>query len=298
MRSVPAPAMIPPVATVLDPRERLDVDRVGAGLFRAVHRERVADVLNDLRERRVSAVILSTARCLGEDAVRTSRVVREFPGIPTVAVLSFHGSAAPEDVLAVGNCGIRHIVDVRTATGWGALRNAIASVAGHEGSEKTVAEILSQVGGPGSDVAAFMLALFGGYSSPRTVRQLATSLGVLPSTLVSRFYRAGLPAPKQYLAYAGLVRAARLFENPGMSIADVANHLGHSSPQSFARHVRTYSGHPAGEFRRRYDACAMLRRFRDELVIPHVGRLRALSPVAERMRRYRPFIVTERGGAA
>ena len=37
----------------------------------------------------------------------------------------------------------------------------------------------------------------------------------------------------------GLIRAARLFENPGLSVARVANHLDYSSPQSFGRHVRT-----------------------------------------------------------
>ena len=64
-----------------------------------------------------------------------------------------------------------------------------------------------------------------------TVRQLSVQLGVLPSTLMSRFFRSGLPAPKRYLAEARLVRAARLFENPGFSIANVANHLDYSSPQ-------------------------------------------------------------------
>jgi AraC-like DNA-binding protein len=287
MRETPGRASIPPVATVLEPRERAEVDRIGAGLYRAVHRERVADVIVDLRQRRVSAVVLSTARCTGEELVRTMRVVRDFPGIPTLALLSQHGRSAPEDLLAVGNCGIRHIIDVRTPAGWKNLRRVIASMAANEGNDEAVARVLDDVGGPEGDMAAFMLALFDGYSSPRTVRQLAAVLGVLASTLVSRFYRAGLPAPKRYLAFAGLVRAARLFENPGLSIADVANHLGHSSPQSFARHIRTYSGVSAGEFRRRYSGNAMLQRFRDELVAPHRAQLRALSPVVERPRRPR-----------
>ncbi len=287
MGVAPGHATIPPVATVLEPRERADVDRIGAGLYRAVHRERIADVMVDLRQRRVSAVVLSTARCTGDELIRTTRVVRDFPGIPTLALLSHHGRAAPEDLLAVGNCGIRHIIDVRVPAGWNNLRQAIASLAANDGHDEAVARVMEDVGGPDGDIAAFMLALFGGYSSPRTVRQLAAELGVLASTLVSRFYRAGLPAPKRYLALAGLVRAARLFENPGLSIADVANHLGHSSPQSFARHIRTYSGVSAGEFRRRYNGETMLQRFRHDLVAPHTEKLRALSPVLERSRRPR-----------
>src|SRR4029078_1706500 len=72
-----------------------------------------------------------------------------------------------------------------------------------------------------------------------TVRALAQQLDVLPSTLMSRFFRARAPAPKHSLALSRLVRAARLCEHPGFSVANVANPLGYSSPQSFGRPVRT-----------------------------------------------------------
>jgi AraC-like DNA-binding protein len=97
---------------------------------------------------------------------------------------------------------------------------------------------------------------------------------------MSRFFRAGLPAPKRYLAMARLVRAAHLFENHGFSVANVANHLEYSSPQSFGRHVRTLLHVTAVEFRDRYDGAGMLDRFREELVIPHVAALRRLSPLS------------------
>ena len=108
------------------------------------------------------------------------------------------------------------------------------------------------------------------------------SLNVLPSTLMSRFFRARLPAPKTYLSFARLIRAARLFENPGLSVADVSNHLEYSSPQSFGRHVRTILGITAGEFRRSHDGERMLRRFRDELIVPELEKLRELHPLAVR----------------
>src|SRR6185503_690331 len=118
-------------------------------------------------------------------------------------------------------------------------------------------------------------------SPPRlsTVRALSVQLGVLPSTLMSRFFRAGLPAPKRYLAEARLVRAARLFENPGFSIANVSNHLDYSSPQSFGRHVRTLMQLTAVQFRARYDGESMLQHFREELVLPHIDALRELNPL-------------------
>ena len=97
---------------------------------------------------------------------------------------------------------------------------------------------------------------------------------------MSRFFRARVPAPKQYLAMARLIRAARLFENPGFSVANVANHLDYSSPQSFGRHVRTLMRLTAMQFREQYDGEGMLQHFRQTLVLPHLDRLRALRPLS------------------
>ena len=96
---------------------------------------------------------------------------------------------------------------------------------------------------------------------------------------MSRFFRARLPAPKRYLATARLCRAARLFENAGLSVANVALTLDYSSPQSFGRHVRTLLGMTAVDFRHRYDGEGMLQHFRDVLIHPHIEKLRNLHPL-------------------
>src|SRR5690349_16031843 len=97
---------------------------------------------------------------------------------------------------------------------------------------------------------------------------------------MSRFFRAGLPAPKRYLAMARLVRAAQLFENPGLSISNVANRLDYSSPQSFGRHVRGLIQLSAVEFRQRYDGEGMLQRFRSDLITPYLSRLHTFTPLS------------------
>jgi len=75
------------------------------------------------------------------------------------------------------------------------------------------------------------------------------------------------------------VRAAHLFENQGFSVANIANHLEYSSPQSFGRHVGGMLGLTAQEFRQRYDGAGMLDRFRQDLVIPYAGGLKRLRPL-------------------
>jgi len=95
---------------------------------------------------------------------------------------------------------------------------------------------------------------------------------------MSRFFRARLPAPKKYLALARLIRAAKLFENPGLSVASVANYLNYSSPQSFGRHVRTVMKMSPVLFRETYDGTGMLQYFRSELVLPYADTLRTFRP--------------------
>lgn len=278
--SSPASAMSAgAVATILTPSERARVDAAGEGVYQALHRESVDDVLRDLRERRASAVLLSVARCDGRTAARIASVVREFPRVPAVALLSQADDTAPQTVLALGRYGVERLVDVRSAAGWRELREVLAEDRS-DPFQRYVLEMLARdLAGAPVECHRFFQLIFRGTPLIVTVRALARHVGVVPSTLMSRFFRAQLPPPKRYLALARLTRAARLFENPGLSVASVANALEYSSPQSFGRHVRTLLRITAVQFRERYDGEGMLRRFREELVLPHLPSLRRFDPV-------------------
>jgi AraC-like DNA-binding protein len=145
---------------------------------------------------------------------------------------------------------------------------------------RALSQLAMDLNGASTDCWRFFEALFTAPPQVVTVRNFSTYLGVLPSTLMSRFFRAKLPAPKRYLSVARLVRAARLFENPGFSVANIANHLDYSSPQSFGRHVRTVLGMTAVEFRRQYDGASMLLHFRETLVLPYAAGLCQLKPLS------------------
>lgn len=269
------------VATVLTPAERLRVDAAGEGLYRAIHRDSVDDVIRDLKERRAGAVLVSVSRCSDSHAAsRMAVVVREFPRVPAVALLTQFEPDSAQAVLALGRCGVSQLVDVRHPTGWRELRAALMADRGDEIRRLALGQLAVDLAGAPDDCWRFFASLFDTVNGVSTVRALARQLCVLPSTLMSRFFRAGLPAPKRYLAFARLVRAARLFENPGLSIANVANHLDYSSPQSFGRHIRTLIGTTALEFRRHYDGEGMLHSFREQLILPHIRTLRQFRPLA------------------
>lgn len=275
-----APPAPPTITTLLDPLERARVDAAGAGYYRAVHRESFEDAVRDLRERRAGAMLLSVARCAPSETVRLAAVVREFPQSPAVALLSTNTASAAQTVLALGRSGVRTLVDVRTPVGWSELREVLRAEAVGELERLALARLAVDLAGVSDDCWLFFETLVRDARTLGTVRALARRLGVLPSTLVSRFFRLNMPTPKRYLAHVRLMRAARLFENPGLSIAAVANHLEFSSPQSFGRHVQIVLRMPAGDFRRRYDGEGMLERFRAELITPYRAELLQLRPLA------------------
>jgi AraC-like DNA-binding protein len=169
---------------------------------------------------------------------------------------------------------------VRDPLGWGQLRDLLRCEAVGEIERLALARLAVDLAGVSDDCWLFFETLLREAKSVGTIRGLCDRLDVVPSTLVSRFLRLGLPTPKRYLAYVRLIRAAKLFENPGLSITVVANYFEYSSPQSFGRHVRLLLGVSASEFRRRYDGEGMLERFRGDLIAPYVHQFAQLHPLS------------------
>jgi len=269
-----------PVSTILTPLERSHVDAAAQGLCEPLHRESLDEVLSDLREQKADLVLISVARYGSQSSGRVAAMVREFPRVPAVALLTETQNSTPHATLALGQIGIRTLVDARIPAGWQTLRNLLASKGSNDLQRSALAQIGQDIPGVSKDCWRFFELLFD--TSPRisTVRQLARHLNILPSTLMSRFFRANLPAPKRYLSLARLIRAARLFENPGLSVARVANHLDYSSPQSFGRHVRTVMKMSPVKFRATYDGQGMLQLFRRELILPYIDVLSNFRPSA------------------
>jgi AraC-like DNA-binding protein len=268
------------VATILTPAERSRVDAAGEGLYRSIHRESVDDVIRDVREARASAVVVSVSYCDRTSSNPVASMVREFPRVPTLALLSELGPRTPHTLLSLGTSGVRRLIDVRDASGWRMLRSALTDECGNSIQRFALGRLGDDLAGATQDCWRFFEALFLSPPSVTTVRRLSRDLEVFPSTLMSRFFRAHLPPPKRYLATARLVRAAHLFENQGFSVANIANHLEYSSPQSFGRHVMGMLGLSAMEFRQRYDGAGMLDRFRQDLVVPYASALKRLQPLA------------------
>jgi AraC-like DNA-binding protein len=266
------------VCTVLPAPERPRVDAAGDGYFTALHVDSLRDVLSTARRRHVDALVISVHRCGGPELPVVARFVREFPAIPAVALLSRHDSDTTDTLLKLGATGVRAAVDCSEPSGWRRLRDLVS----HPASPATaliLARVLPLLVEAPAEARLFFEVVARLAPVLTTVRGLARHLRVGPSTLMSRFLRAGLPSPKSYLAGARLLHAAYLLQNPGMSVADVAYRLDYSSPQSFGRHLKAMLGVTAGEFRRRFPFDVALIRFVDLLVTPYREALRAFHPL-------------------
>jgi AraC-like DNA-binding protein len=266
------------VATVVEPPERSRLEAGANGGFAVIHSETLREALRTVRERPVNAVLVSP-RCVSPDQLSNlTTLVRGFPGVPTVAVLSRHDAASSERLLHLGACGVARVLDLGVRDGWQRLRDLVAQPTAPTAS-LILARVMPALGDASLSCRRYFEVLVQRAPGVTTVRALARQLGMGTSTFMSRFFRAGLPSPKRYLAAVRLVYAAGLLESPGLSIADVAYRLEYSSPQSFSRHLRTALGLTAGEFRKRYAFHAALDDFIARLIVPYRRHLRTFHPL-------------------
>lgn len=267
------------VLTFVTPSEQHRIDAAGQGVFTSVHRDSAEQLLSELRTRPYCAVVVSVSRYQQQHAPTVARLVREFPGVPAVALLTASEGRATQAVLALGHHGVRTLVDAREPTGWRDLRQLVTRADPDAIETRARARVHALLRGAHPHSLRMFDTLFG-ETTFTTVRQFARALQVHSTTLMSRFFRAGLPPAKRYVSYARLIRAARLLESPGLSITQVAFQLDFSSPQSFSRHLHGVLQMGALDFRRQHTGETMLDLFSETLVSPYSDALLRFDPLA------------------
>lgn len=272
-----APRLIPTVATIVEPGDRPRFDAAGQGCFAAIHTDSIPEAIRAVRERPVHAVLVSP-RCVPPEALPdVASLVRGFPGVPTIAVVSRHDAAASMRLLALGASGVERVVDLSDRDGWRQVRELVSNPASPRAAA-ILARVIPALGEATPEVRTFFEVLTRLAPTVTTVRAFAERFRVRPSTLMSRFFRAKLPSPKRYLAGARIMYAAALFEEQGFTIADVAYRLDYSSPQSFGRHLRAVLGLTATTFRRRYGFADCIEKYCERLIIPFRATFHTFHP--------------------
>ena len=268
----------PTVATVLHPADRYRVDAAAGGHFATIHANSVVDAIRAVRERPVDAVLLSTGYLASDHVPAVAGLVKAFPAVRAVAVVSQHDLRSSERLLELGASGVRTVVDLSQRDGWRALRELLTHPASPV-SATILARVMPELEDTPADCRFCFATLVRLAPAISSVRRLCQRYHIPPSTFVSRFFRAGLPSPKQYLAHLRLVYIAALLETRGLSVADAAHQLEYSSPQGFGRHLRTVTGLSAIEFRRRMTFARAVDEFVERLIVPYRTALRAFHPL-------------------
>src|SRR5688500_8724468 len=111
----PAPA----VATLVTPRERIQVDAAKPDNVRTGHRSDVRALRDDIQTGEAAAAIVSTALVRSTEARDLGALIRACPESPIIALVS----DADEDqalaaALLLGRAGVETLLDCRKADGW------------------------------------------------------------------------------------------------------------------------------------------------------------------------------------
>jgi AraC-like DNA-binding protein len=262
----------------MDPDERARVDVAVRGQARSLHTDTLPEAMRAVRERAVDAVLVSPRRVTREQAKGVAALIRRFPAVPTVAVLSSHDAVSSERLLYLGASGVRRVVDLTVRNGWAELRELVAH-ASTPAAARILTRVMPALGDPTPDCRRFFEVMIRTAPGTSSVRALARHLNVRPTTMMSRFFRCQLVSPKRYLAATRLLYAAQLLETKGLSIGDVAYRLEYSSPQSLGRHLRAVVGVTAGEFRRRYPFSAALDDYVGRMIVPFRATFHTFHPL-------------------
>jgi len=265
------------VVAVLEPAVRPMVETAVNGAFAVVHADDVDDALKTLRGSSAQALLVSLRAIERRHVSAIGRMVAECPTVLPVALITERSTETSERLLQLGAQGVNQLLDLNDRDGWCKLRRVVADSGGEVGQRILVA-VMARLTETSTEARHFFAVLIRLSPQITTVRQLAVALDMVPSTLMSRFFRARLPSPKRYLAGIRLVYASAYLEVPSRSIAQVSGILGYSSPQSFGRHVRHVLGMSAGSFRRDYSFTAILEHHVATLVEPYARRFHSFEP--------------------
>jgi AraC-like DNA-binding protein len=266
------------VVTVIEPELRSVIDCAANDLFTRVHVDSVAEAIRSLRSCGARAVLLSPTIIRRHSVAEVSALVRRRPDVLSIAVVGPEHPEKDDALLILGACGVRRLINLSEREGWSCLRSLVEQTGGETGTAITAA-LLEPLAETSEDVRSFFAELVRLAPATTNVRAWAFALRIEPSTFMSRFFRAGLPSPKMYLAMMRLLYAASFLERPKTSVAATSDALHYSSPQSFGRHLHQTLGLTTSEYKREYPFAKALDHFVNRLILPYVETLRTFVPL-------------------
>jgi AraC-like DNA-binding protein len=231
--------------------------------------ERLSELVTLVEEGLASAIVVDRRDRDGSSTLPGVRRIRdEFPSIPVVLYCALSPDASRE-VLDFARAGVDQLVlqgvdDLRTP-----LRGAVLAAQDHVSARAWLAELEFLVP---ANVMPFFRYCLEHARRDLGVEEVAEALGVHRKTLVDRLNAVQLPLPSSIISWSRLLIAARLLEDPGRTVEQVALLLDFPSGTSLRNMMKRYTGLRSREVRENGGVQCVLHAFKRELAATTAGR--------------------------
>jgi AraC-like DNA-binding protein len=192
-------------------------------------------------------------------------LLRAFPGTTVVAAVDRH--ARFSEVRLLGEWGVAEVLSAEHADA-ATLALQLQAVRGRPLQSVLERALTEKASGRTREVlsAAAEVAAAGGQAE-----DLARALFLSMRTLHRRCEAAGVPPPRQTLAWLRLLLAAELLEQPGRGIEDVASACGYASDSGLRRACYEFLQRSPSELRRAGAFATVAHAFRRALSVPRAA---------------------------
>ncbi len=179
-------------------------------------------------------------------AIQYQRFRRRFPYVPVVAVF-VPGVSTHRGTMTLGRIGVTDILSADTELKLGPLYTALKRCQAHDVSHRVWEECGLSLPHPLVTVlkTALRLAL-----EPISARLLADAAGIPERSLRKFCEDNGIPSPRWVIGWARLLTAAHYLDEPGRTLAQVAELLQYPSSCALRNQLRRYTASSPRTLRR------------------------------------------------
>lgn len=230
---------------------------------------RLTEILALVEAGLANIVVLDHRDYDGAPSLPTVRRLREeYPSVPVVMYLSM-SAVASGAVMEYARAGVNQLVfhgldDLRSA-----LRSAVDAAIDQVSAAALVADFESVV--PPS-VMPFLRYCLEHARRDITVEEVANAMGVHRKTLVDRLKAARLPSPRAVIGWCRLLMAARMLDDPGRTVEQVALKLDFPSGAALRNMFKRYTGLRTTEVRENGGVRCLVHALKRELAAVSAGR--------------------------
>lgn len=233
------------------------------------HCERLVEVLALVEQGLATIVVLEHRDYDGNPALPAVRRLRdEYPSVPVVMYLPMTAVASGA-VMEYARAGVSQLVFQGMDDFKASLRSAINSALDQVSAVALSAELETLIP---PTIVPFLRYCLEHSRRNITVEEVAAAMGVHRKTLVDRLNAARLPSPRAMIGWCRLLMAARMLDDPGRTIEQVALKLDFASGAALRNLFKRYTGLRTTEVRENGGARCLMHALKRELAAVSAGR--------------------------